>query len=372
MTTMKNGIAKVDRVEDFRLFDEIVDVRSPAEFAEDHIPGAINCPVLDNDQRIEVGTLYNQHSPFDGKRVGAAYVAENIARHLRETFHNRPKTWKPLIVCWRGGMRSGSMTLILRRVGWNAQQLQGGYKDYRKMVVARLAELPQQLHFNVICGATGSGKSRLLQALAQRGEQVLDLEELACHKGSVLGVLPGATQPSQKSFETSLLFALLEFDPKRPVYAEAESRKIGIIHMPDALLDTLRVGNCINLEATLDARVEFLLRDYDYFLNAPDWLDSRLDVLSNLQSRETIRRWHDLVRDKRWRELVRELLELHYDPLYHRSQNRNFAGFGTSQGFSLDDLSPTAIADLAGRVVQSQRATVSTSSGVVEPADSRA
>lgn len=354
MTAMRHGIATIDCAEDYRLFDEIVDVRTPAEFAEDHIPGSINCPVLDNRQRIEVGTLYKQHSPFEAKKVGAAYVAENIARHLRATFHDRPKTWKPLIVCWRGGMRSGSMTLILRRVGWNAQQLQGGYKDYRKLVVTQLAELPQRFHFNVICGATGSGKSRLLQALAQRGEQVLDLEEMACHKGSVLGVLPDAEQPSQKSFETRLFFALLAFDPGRPVYAEAESRKIGSIHMPDALLAALRSGACINIEASLDARVDFLLRDYDYFLNAPDWLDSRLDVLNNLQSRDTIKRWHEQVRDRRWRELVSELLELHYDPLYHRSQNRNFTGFGNSPAFATDDLSPAAIAALANRIVAAQ------------------
>ena len=352
MTLMRHGIAKVERIEDYRLFDEIIDVRTPAEFADDHIPGALNCPVLNNAQRIEVGTLYKQHSPFDAKKIGAAYVAENIAHHLRHTFHERPKTWKPLIVCWRGGQRSGSMTLILRRVGWDALQLQGGYKDFRKQVVDRLAELPRRFCFNVICGATGSGKSRLLQALAQHHEQALDLEELACHKGSVLGVLPDSPQPSQKMFETRLLFALLQFDPARPVYAEAESRKIGAIQMPDALLETLRIGACINIEASFAARVEFLLRDYDYFLNAPDWLDSRLDVLSHLHSRETLKRWHALVSQGHWRELVSELLEHHYDPLYHRSQNRNFTRFSASQCVATDDLSPATIEALAYRIAR--------------------
>ena len=272
---MKNGIASVEQLDQSPAFDDIIDVRSPAEFAEDHIPGSINCPVLDNEQRIEVGTLYKQVSPFAAKKIGAAYVAENIARHLRESFLDRPKDWKPLILCWRGGQRSGSMTLIFRKIGWDAQQLEGGYKAYRRHVVEALSILPRQLKLKVICGATGSGKSRILQSLARRGEQVLDLEALASHKGSVLGVLPGAPQPSQKMFESRLLVVLRGLDPLRPVYVEAESRKIGSLHVPDTLIETMRAGECINIEASFPARVEFLLRDYDYFLGAPDWLNTR-------------------------------------------------------------------------------------------------
>jgi tRNA 2-selenouridine synthase len=346
----RHGIARIDTIDGYRDFDEIVDVRTPAEFAEDHIPGSINCPVLDNEQRIEVGTLYKQHSPFEAKKIGAAYVAENIAYHLRQTFHDRPKNWRPLIVCWRGGQRSGSMTLIFRRVGWDAQQLEGGYKGYRKQVVEQLAELPRKMVFTVVCGATGSGKSRLLHALAEQGEQVLDLEEIACHKGSVLGVLPDSAQPSQKMFETGLLAALRSFDPQRRVFVEAESRKIGSIHLPDALLETMRAGSCLNIEASFAARVEFLLRDYDYFLNDADWFNSRLDVLGDLQSRETIKRWKAYAQSAQWRTLVHELLELHYDPLYRRSQNRNFAGFGSPQTFATDDLTPEGIAGLASRI----------------------
>jgi tRNA 2-selenouridine synthase len=347
---MKQGIATVRQIDEFSSFDEIIDVRSPAEFAEDHIPGSINCPVLDNEQRIEVGTLYKQVSPFEAKKIGAAYVAENIARHLREKFLDRPKTWRPLIVCWRGGQRSGSMTFIFRRVGWDAQQLENGYKIYRKMVVDSLAELPRQLKLKVICGATGSGKSRILQALGRLGEQVLDLEELACHKGSVLGVLPDSAQPSQKMFDSKLLVALHGFDLTRPVFVEAESRKIGSIHLPDALIETMRCADCMNIEAAFSARVEFLLRDYDYFLSAPDWLSSRLEALRNLQSRETIERWHNYVSHVQWRELVSELLELHYDPLYNRSQNRNYTGFGTPQALTTDDLTPAGVDAVARRI----------------------
>ena len=347
---MRQGIASIGQLEDYRQFEEIIDVRTPAEFADDHIPGSINCPVLDDEQRIEVGTLYKQVSPFAAKRIGAAYVAENIARHLRQNFSERPKTWRPLIVCWRGGQRSGAMTHIFRRIGWDAQQLEGGYKSYRGQVIAELARLPQGLRFTVVCGATGSGKSRVLHALARRGAQVLDLEELACHKGSVLGVLPGSAQPSQKSFETSLLIALQSFDPSRPIYAEAESRRIGSIQLPDAILERLRDGECINIEATLAARVDFLLGDYDYFLKDPDWFNSRLDVLAKLQSRETIARWQDYANTGDWRTLVVELLELHYDPLYRRSQNRNFSGLNRPETFATDDLSTGGIDALAGQI----------------------
>ena len=345
-------MTRIERFEDYRLFDEIIDVRSPAEYAEDHLPGSINCPVLDDAQRIEVGTLYKQHSPFTAKKIGAAYVAENIARHLRESFQDRPKNWRPLIVCWRGGQRSESMTLIFRRVGWDAQQLEGGYKNYRKQVVDALSELPRQLKLSVVCGATGSGKSRVLHALAERGAQVLDLEALACHKGSVLGVLPDSVQPSQKMFESLLLEAIQRFDLSQPVYVEAESRKIGQIHLPNALLETMRASPCLSIEAAFPARVDFLLRDYAYFLQAPDWLNSRLDVLRQLQSRETIERWQNYANKGEWRVLVSELLELHYDPLYRRSQKHNFSGFSGPQTLHTDDLSPSGVDALAGRILE--------------------
>ena len=351
---MKPGLTQLVRYADLAAFDEIIDVRTPAEFAEDHAPGAINCPVLDDAQRVEVGTLYKQVSPFAAKKIGAAYVAENVARHLRERFLDRPKSWRPLVMCWRGGQRSGAMTHILRRVGWDAQQLDGGYKAYRRLVVDTLVEQPRDFAFQVVCGATGSGKSRLLQALAARGAQVLDLEALACHKGSVLGVLPDADQPSQKAFETRLLAALAGLDPAHPVFVEAESRKIGRLHLPDTLLEGLRAGACIEVEAEFSARVEFLLRDYDYFLAAPDWLNQRLDALRPLQGHETVKRWQDLARSGAWRQLVSELLGQHYDPLYRRSQHHNFAGLATPRKLATEDLSPAGIDALAAQLHPAQ------------------
>ena len=340
---------------DLASFDEIIDVRSPAEYAEDHIPGAINCPVLDDAQRAQVGTIYKQISPFEAKKVGAALVSENIARHLRERFLERPKDWKPLIYCWRGGDRSGSMTTIFRAIGWRARQLEGGYKAWRSHVIATLAARPRQLAFRVICGPTGSAKTRILQAIAARDGQVLDLETLAAHKGSVLGVLPDQPQPGQKAFETALLQALEALDPARPVFVEAESRKIGRLHLPDALIEAIRGAPCVVIDAGLAARVNFLLRDYDYFLKRPEWLAERLAILKGLQSSETLARWQGMIAARTWPELVGELLEAHYDPLYRRSQDHNFAGIARPAVFATDDLSTAGIEALAARILDQSR-----------------
>ena len=345
-------------IADLVTFDEIIDVRSPAEFAEDHIPGAINCPVLDDAQRIEVGTMYKQVSPFEAKKIGAAMVSENIARHLRASFLDRPKSWKPLIYCWRGGDRSGSMTTIFRAIGWPAGQLDSGYKAWRTHVISRLEDLPGKFELKVIAGATGSAKTRILQAIGEQGEQILDLENLASHKGSVLGVLPEQPQPSQKWFETNLMLTLLALDPSRPVYVEAESRKIGNLHLPQALIERMRGSECVNIEASLDARVDFLLKDYEYFLTLPDFLIQRLEVLRTLQSRETLSRWEQQIHAGEWSTLVHELLDLHYDPLYRGSQNRNFSGMSDSQSFSTNDLSTTGIHQLATAIVHSRTAQI--------------
>ena len=333
--------------------DTIIDVRSPSEFAEDHIPGAINCPVLDDEERARVGTLYKQVSPFEAKKIGAALVSRNIANHLEALFLDKPKSWKPIIVCWRGGQRSGSMTTIFRSIGWDARQLDGGYQAWRREIVAELAELPRRFSFRVICGATGSGKSRILQAIGALGEQIVDLEALACHKGSVLGVLPNAPQPTQKHFEALLATELRRLDPSRPVYVEAESRKIGRLQVPEAMIETMRAGDCIGIEADTATRVEFLLRDYDYFLADPDWLNQRLGALKELRGTDVVTHWQTLASAGQWPELVTELLEQHYDPLYQRSQNKNYSGFCEPRAFRAEALSPAGISAVASAIVRS-------------------
>jgi tRNA 2-selenouridine synthase len=328
-------VATVSQLADF---DEIIDVRSPAEYAEDHIPGAINAPVLDDAQRAEVGTLYVQVSPFVAKKRGAALIARNIALHLEDIFKDKPKQWKPLVYCWRGGQRSGAMAHILAQVGWSTSRLEGGYKNYRRQVLADLETLPEALQFRVVCGATGSGKSRLLHVLHEQGAQVLDLEALAQHRGSLLGNLPNEPQPAQKMFESRVWDALRRYDPQRPVFVEAESKKIGLINTPDALLKKMRTSPCLLIEAPIAARVQLLMEDYVHFLSDHELLTRRLAPLLPLHGRETLDHWQALAEQGNWTALVEELLTKHYDPAYRRSTASNFVHLKEARVLRLDRL----------------------------------
>jgi tRNA 2-selenouridine synthase len=322
-------------------FDAIIDVRSPSEFAEDHIPGALNFPVLDDAERALIGTMHKQESAFAARKRGAALVAANIARHLQTPVFDQPRDWRPLVYCWRGGQRSGAMTHVLGRIGWHAQQLDGGYRAYRRSVLVALETLPLPLEFRVICGTTGSGKSRLLQSLRQAGAQVLDLEDVAQHRGSVLGDLPKAPQPSQKWFESQLWDALRRLDPARPVFVESESRKIGSLRLPQALIDHMRAAPCIVVTLPLHERVRLLRQEYAHFEDDAATLGTQLDCLTALHGRERISLWKTLAADGRWDEMVERLLVEHYDPAYVRSIERNFRQVGTAVALSL----PSADAD---------------------------
>lgn len=345
----RKGVATLDELGDF---DTIIDVRSPAEFADDHIPGAISCPVLDDAQRAEVGTLYKQVSPFVAKKLGAAYVSANIARHLRERFLDRDKGWRPLIVCWRGGMRSGAMATVFRSIGWDACQLDGGYKAFRNAVLAELESLPGKFRYQLLDGPTGSAKTRILQAIAARGGQVLDLEELACHKGSVLGRLPGQPQPSQKWFETCIWQTLNAFDPARPVFVEAESRKIGNLRLPAELFAAMQTAAAWQIDAGPAERVDFLLRDYSYFTADPDNLKQHLDTLRSLVGHEQLKVWHAQIDRQDFAALTASLLQLHYDPLYARARQRDYDA-ARSQPLTATTLDEADIARLATTLLES-------------------
>jgi tRNA 2-selenouridine synthase len=332
-------------------FDTILDARSPSEFAEDHIPGAINCPVLDDEQRIVVGTLYKQVSAFDARKLGSVLVARNVADHIEKLFAEKPRGWTPLVYCWRGGQRSGAFTHILREVGWQARRLQGGYKSWRAHVIAQLDVVPKGLRFTVVAGPTGSAKTRILEALQMRGEQVLNLEALACHKGSVLGDLPHQPQPSQKGFETLVLDEIARFDPARPVYVESESKRIGQLRVPDAVFQGIQDGHWLRVQASVEQRVQFLLRDYDYFLSGPA-LEQQLERLKESCGGETVARWKGLAQSQDFSTLVHELLAQHYDRFYLRSMNRHAEG-AAHRNFATDDLSDAGIAALAQEIAAS-------------------
>lgn len=305
-------------------FDEIIDVRSESEFAEDHIPGAISCPVLDNDERARVGTIYKQVSSFDAKKMGAALISANIAHHLRERFQDRPRDWRPLVYCWRGGSRSGAFAHVLQQVGWRVGQLDGGYKAYRRAIVADLGILPARFDWRAVCGLTGAGKSRLLRAIHDCGGQVLDLEALAAHRGSVLGNLPDAPQPSQKMFESLIWAALRRLSPARPIYVEAESRKIGKLRVPEALIEAMWHSSCVVLEAPVALRVALLKEEYAHFISEPPTLIAKLECLSGLYGHAVIAAWKELALGQHWDELTEDLLVKHYDPAYTRSTLKHY------------------------------------------------
>ena len=336
-------------------FDALIDARTPSEYAEDHIPGAVSAPVLDDTERAQVGTLYKQVSPFDAKKLGAALVAKNVSRHVETLFAGKGKDWRPLVYCWRGGKRSGAMAHILREIGWEASTLEGGYRAYRRWVVAQLALLPSRLDFIVVHGPTGSGKSRLLGALRAAGAQVLDLEELAAHRGSVLGNLPGRPQPPQKMFESRILAALRAFDPSRPVFVEGESKKIGQLHVPEALMERMRASVCLRLEAALETRVALLLEEYRHFLGDRAGLDAQLDCLVALHGHERIGEWKALGARGEWPELVRRLLVEHYDPAYRRSASRNFVRLAQAHTVSIASAQEASFREAAEPLARENR-----------------
>ncbi|MGN1055374.1 MAG: tRNA 2-selenouridine(34) synthase MnmH [Comamonas sp.] len=335
------------RVPDIGQFHTIIDARTPAEFALDHIPGAINCPVLSDEERVTIGTIYKQVSPFEAKRLGAAMVAQNLAKHLHTTFADKPENWKPVVYCWRGGLRSGSMVTWLRLVGWDAQQLAGGYKAFRHHVVEQIETIVPQVQWKVLCGATGSAKTRVLMALQAQGAQVIDLEGLACHKGSLLGNLPGVPQPSQKHFETQLAAQLAQIDISRPVYVEGESPKIGRLSLPLTLVQCMRQSPVLEIQATPAARLSYLLRDYAYLGDDVPKLTERLSFLKEIQGAETVARWQQWAQAGDWPSLFEELMRLHYDPLYQRSQAKHFAHWDQRATLAADDLSEAAVQDIA-------------------------
>ena len=336
-------------------FDAIIDVRSPAEFAEDHVPGAISAPVLGDEERARVGMLYKQVSPFDARKLGAALVAKNIARHIEERFAAMPRDWRPLVYCWRGGKRSGAMAHILREIGWDAWSIDGGYKAYRRFLIDELATLPLRYTYRVIHGTTGSGKSRLLRALKSAGAQVLDLEDLAAHRGSVLGNLPDRPQPAQKMFESLLWNALRDLDPAQPVFVEGESKKIGQLQVPEAMMHAMRGSECVLLVAGRETRIALLSDEYRHFFADPARLHTQLDCLKGLYGAKVIDDWKGFAARGEWHALVGRLLDDHYDPAYRRSALRNFAKLPEAEQVQLESSSEAAFAQIAGRLAAARQ-----------------
>lgn len=298
-------------------FDQIIDVRSPAEFALDHLPGAINLPVLSNEERATVGTIYVQESRFRARKIGAALVARNAAYHLENALVDKDGSYQPLVYCWRGGQRSGSFATILGQVGWRVQLLEGGYRSYRRLVSAALYDTEFPAPVVILAGNTGTAKTDLLWRLRDLGTQIIDLEGLAHHRGSLFGAMPGG-QPSQKTFEGALAAEIAALDTARPVVIEAESSRVGNINLPPHLWKAMRAAPRITVVAPLQERARYLTRVYTEIVADQDKLLETITKLSRLHSAEQIEQWCSFARDGAFTELATGLMEQHYDPRYSK------------------------------------------------------
>jgi len=345
------SIAAADAVARLDAFGTVIDARSEGEYAEDHLPGAVNWPSLNNEERKLVGTLYAQASPFEAQKRGAALVAANIARHIEAHVLDKPRGWQPLAYCWRGGKRSGSLALVLGQIGFKVSVIEGGYKAFRRAVLEAMPQLVARLDYRVVCGPTGSGKTRLLHALAEAGAQVLDLEALASHRSSVLGIIPGQPQPTQKRFDTLVWDALRRFDPARPVFVESESRKVGNLAVPESLMARMRASPCVLLELPDDERVALLMEDYDFFVQDRQLFCDRLAALTELRGKALVQSWQERAARGETEGVVRELLVKHYDPGYASSIRRNFERYADARVVRAPDRSARAMAQLAQQLV---------------------
>ena len=331
-------------------FDDIIDVRSPAEFAEDHLPGAISLPVLDDEERARVGTIYKQVSPFTARKLGAALVARNAAAHLEGPLADRPGGWRPLVYCWRGGQRSGSFATILTQVGWRAETLSGGYQSWRRLVVKAVYDTPVTAPVVVLDGNTGTAKTDVLNLLPSLGVQVIDLEGLARHRGSLFGAMGG--QPSQKAFEGALALALARLDPARPVVVEAESSKIGDCRLPPRLWRAMVAAPRVAIAAPRSARAAYLARAYADLTSDASRLAATVELLRPMHPRDRIEDWQALAGAGAFAELADSLMEQHYDPRYARHRARMAVPITEVKAERLD---PADLPGLAAQVAEAVR-----------------
>jgi tRNA 2-selenouridine synthase len=235
----------------------------------------------------------------------------------------------------------------LGQIGFKVNLIEGGYKAFRAAIVEDIPKRVAPLQFKVISGPTGSGKTRLLHALAAEGAQVLDLEDLACHRSSVLGHIPGQPQPSQKRFDTLVWQALRSFDPTRPVFVESESRKVGNLSIPESLMLAMRDSPCFELQLSLEERVALLMEDYNFFVDDQDLFCRRLDALVAIRGKAVVDAWKEQVHSGHIEHVVRDLLVLHYDPTYASSMLRNFTQTGQATACVAADRHPVSLRQVA-------------------------
>lgn len=298
----------------------LIDVRSPSEFKTENIPGSINIPIFDNEERELIGKTYIQESPEKAKSIGIEFASKRLP-NIYEQVSKLDKEYDKLIFfCARGGFRSSSLVSLFFTIGVNSFKLDKGYKGYRKYINDNLPEIVKGVRFVVLYGNTGAGKTDILKNLKDSGRDVLDLEGCANHRGSILGSVGLGDQNTQKTFE-SQIYKSLKDRKSNVVFVEGESRKIGKVIIPEYIYERMNNGINLCIETNLEIRIDNILRDYVH--GTDEELISALNYLRQQLGHDIIDKYIEMINKDQYREVIGDIMVKYYDPHYEY-KNRQY------------------------------------------------